>query len=169
MQWSGPARLPLQYFVIFTFLPLGYFVIFGSLPLGFFVIFTSLPLGYFCYLYLSPLEYSCHHYLITPGGTLSPLQEQYLPFILHAKLKLACSGDLDPSLVSFIEAALQDEERKALLEVCLYFKGCGLLVFCRIIILMSWHCSTSYKMITIVQTITLTTVTSCSLGYSPVV
>ncbi|XP_065898419.1 DNA-dependent protein kinase catalytic subunit-like isoform X2 [Dysidea avara] len=43
-------------------------------------------------------------------------QEQYLPFVLHSKLKLACGGDLDPSLANFIEQALQIEERKVLLE-----------------------------------------------------
>lgn len=69
-----------------------------------------------------PLGNICHHY-----PTLSSLQEQYLPYILQAKLKLACSGeDLDPSLISFIETSLQHEERKALLEVWLHLVGVGL-------------------------------------------
>ena len=81
------------------------FVIFASPPLGYFVVFTTL----------------------TPGEYLSSLQEQYLPFILHAKLKSACGGELDASLVSFIDTALQNEERKALLEVWLHCKGVGLI------------------------------------------
>ena len=62
-----------------------------------------------------------------PWGTFVIVQEQYLPFILHAKLKTACTGELDPSLVSFIETGLQDDERKALLEVWLHCKGAGLI------------------------------------------
>ena len=56
-----------------------------------------------------------------PLGTfVTPfLQEQYLPYLLHAKLKIACNEELDPSLICFIENALQNEERKTLLEVWL--------------------------------------------------
>lgn len=108
--------------------------------------------------------------LLALGLYLSLLQEQYLPFVLHAKLKMACSGDLDPSLVSFIEMALLDEDRKSLLEVWLhcYRSGWGLIISCRTTTLMSWRCSISYEMTMIVQTTTLTVVTSCLLGYSPV-
>ena len=122
---------------------------FTPYPWGTYVIFTFLPMGNIYHLTYLPVGNICHFYLPTGGmfviftspplgGYLSLLQEQYLPFILHAKLKLACNGELDPSLVNFIENALQDEEKKALLEVWLQFKQrWGLFISCRAITPMS--------------------------------
>ena len=88
------------------------------LPQGYFYL-SSLELFIFCpwAILSSRLGLFC---LLALGLYSSLLQELYLPFVLHAKLKMACSGDLDPSLVSFIEMALLDEDRKSLLEVWLH-------------------------------------------------
>ena len=47
---------------------------------------------------------------------LAFLQEHYLPHVMRSKLKLACSGQDDPSFSQFLDSALQHPERKALLE-----------------------------------------------------
>ena len=44
------------------------------------------------------------------------LQEHYLPHILRAKLKLACSGMDDSNFTDFLNKALNETEKKELLE-----------------------------------------------------
>ena len=44
------------------------------------------------------------------------IQEHYLPHIMHSKLKLACSGVDDPNFSTFLDKALQDPDKKTLLE-----------------------------------------------------
>ncbi|XP_078611933.1 DNA-dependent protein kinase catalytic subunit-like isoform X3 [Branchiostoma floridae x Branchiostoma japonicum] len=43
-------------------------------------------------------------------------QEHYLPFALRSKLKLLLEGEMDQSLLTFVDSAMQKPDRKALLE-----------------------------------------------------
>ena len=44
------------------------------------------------------------------------VQEHYLPHIIHAKTKLACSGLDDSNFTDFLNNSLKETERKDLLE-----------------------------------------------------
>ncbi|XP_078691376.1 DNA-dependent protein kinase catalytic subunit-like isoform X2 [Branchiostoma floridae x Branchiostoma belcheri] len=43
-------------------------------------------------------------------------QEHYLPFTIRSKLKLLLEGEMDQSLLNFVDSAMQKPDRKALLE-----------------------------------------------------
>ena len=57
-----------------------------------------------------------HTHTRTLIHTHTHTQEHYLPHIMHCKLKLACSGLDDPNFSSFLDKALQDSKKRALLE-----------------------------------------------------